>query len=89
MPKNERVRIVNPVPFGASSIGREHAERYLRSGRAEWASPGAIRFAESDYRYQMAAQTARETGRNYDRQSQVRTLSEIRNIPVLFPGKLR
>ena len=83
-----RVYIVNPVPGGACFSSEKRAERYVKTGRAVWATPTSIRFTESDPRHQAVLEHSRTTGMGYDRVGSM-TLDQIRHIPVLFPQKLR
>ena len=84
-----RIKIENPVVGTTATCGLERAERYVRTGRAVWRTPGTIRFVESDKRHRAAFEAAYMTGRNYDSDYRVRSAREIANIPVIFPNKLR
>ena len=85
----QRIRILNPVPTGAAYCGPERAAHYVKTGRAEWLTPGRmIRFNEQDSRYQAVMRQSMETRAGYDGRGGL-TLNEIRNIPVLNPQKMR
>ncbi len=85
-----RVRIVNPIPHGAWELGYDRAERYVRNGRAEWVQPQtSIRFNQSHPKHEAAMEHSRRTAQGYDGVYGVMRRDEIRNIPVLFPERLR
>lgn len=72
-----------------ATCGLERAERYVRTGRAVWRTPGTIRFTESDKRHRAAFDAAYMTAKNYDDDNRVRSVQEVANIPVIFPNRLR
>jgi hypothetical protein len=86
--KNQKVRIVNPVPNGPCLMGMNRASRYVHTGRAEWVSPQAIRFNEGHPMHQSILAQARLSTLGYDQRGIMRR-DEIRRIPMLFPERLK
>jgi hypothetical protein len=82
------IKILNPLPLGSLYVGKQRAERMVKTGRAEWLSERTIRYNESHPHYQTAVMNSLEATRGYDARGSM-TLKEIANIPVINPNKLR
>lgn len=85
MPKpslKSRIVVVDPAPGQARSLGRAHAERYVRQGRARWVDATHLRFLTTDHRHQSAQRLFRvQTAAGYDARGML-TVEEIRRLPV-------
>lgn len=80
-----KIKILNPVPGGATEIGMERAKRYVRAGRAVLIG-GSLRFHVEHHGHRSAQQAAiRHTDGGYSRACGrgVATDQELANIPVI------
>jgi hypothetical protein len=81
------VKILNPVPGGASHISIVRAQRYARQGRLSFVSAHTARFVETHHHLSATAaalKTDYERQTNYDRIHRMMTREEIRGIPVIL-----
>jgi hypothetical protein len=85
---SQKVKILNPLPGGASHIGLGRAERYARKGRLTFISAHTVRFVESHHAGLSALaaslKTDYEQQTNYERISRVMTRREMVHIPVIL-----
>ena len=82
-----KIRILKPTRHRACWTGRNRAERYVRTGRAVYVGPAAIRFIESDARNIAAAKKAADAAAGYDDIRRTLTVEELANIPIMNPHK--
>lgn len=77
-----KIKILNPAKPGLAMIGVKHALRYVRRGEAEFVQSGqlvGLRFTDDRDRFRATLAAASATG--YDRAG-MRTVAEIKRLPV-------
>lgn len=77
-----KIKILNPAKPGLVMIGVKHALRYVRRGEAEFVQSGqliGLRFTDDRDRFRATLAAASATG--YDRAG-MRTVAEIKRLPV-------
>lgn len=85
------VRILNPVPGGATHIGLKRAQRYIKSGCATLVGGNCLRFNEAHHARRAAQQSAnsqisaRHTDGGYSRAENtgIASAKQLAGIPVV------
>lgn len=83
------LKVLNPIPGGATHISYRRAARYIRAGRAELIKGGLLRFRE-DHHANRAAAAQRHTCGGYDRgvRNGIATDEQLAGVPIVKPREL-
>lgn len=95
------VKILNPLPGGASHIGEKRAARHVRRGIADWVGDNSIRFREAHHRRRAAESNSgqqlekkiaefKRTAGDYDKASHggIASSEQLAGIPIVKPREL-
>lgn len=84
------IKVLNPLPGGATQVGERRAARYIKSGRATLTSDGMLKFNSVHRLNTMAAETHRHTDGGYHVASHrgIATDKQLAGVPIVKPREL-